>query len=140
MDGVITPRTTKVLFLESDDASFQVKKCVAKVLSGLPPVEFYQARDASEALSLLNTVHPDVVVIDEESDAERDLFMESVGRTHPPVVVTRDGEQTQLSEFSLDNPVTYLPRTESLEAMHQTLVLITALGIKSANNKSGKVH
>ena len=141
MDGVITPRTTKILFLESDDASFQVRQCVAKVLAGLPPVEFYQAHDASEALSLLDRVGPDVIVIDDDSDAEKELFMESVGKVHPPVVVTGDREVTKPGKFSLDSPVTYLPRTESLEGMHQSLVLITALGIKSANIKaSGRVH
>ena len=45
---------TKILFIDQNEASFQVQRCVAKALSSLPPVQLYHAHDATEALAMID--------------------------------------------------------------------------------------
>ena len=134
-------RTTKILFVDNDETSFQVRQCMAKVLNSLPPVELFHARDASEALSMLDQLHPDVVVLDDETPAERDLFMDSMVGNHVPIVVRSETRQVLPKDFSLEKKITYIPKSESLDGIHQTLLLVTAIGVKSTNLKiTGSIH
>lgn len=134
-------RTTKILFVDGDETSFQVRQCMAKVLDALPPVELFHARDATEALAMLDQLKPDVIVLDDETPAERDLFMDSLTGIHPPIVVRSDTRSTSPKEFSLGNSVNYIPKNESLDGIHQTLILVTAIGVKATGTKvSDAVH
>lgn len=134
-------RTTKILFVESDDMSFQVRQCIAKVIEALSTVELFHAHDATEALSMLDQVKPDVVVFEDEHTGETELFIDSLSPNHPPVVMRTDDATPSEKPFSLDKPITYIPKVESLDGIHETLVLATALGNRgSANSKSGEIH
>lgn len=134
-------KTTKILIVDNDETSFQVRKCIAKVLAALPPVELFHARDASEALALLEQLKPDVVMMDHENEAEKDLFFDSLTMNHPPVMVCTDGENTKKEKFSVDNPITYVKKSESLDDIHQSLMMATTLGAKSTSGKDSKaVH
>ncbi len=134
-------RTTKILFVDNDETSFQVRQCMARVLDALPPVELFHARDATEALSLLDQLKPDVIVLDDDTPAERDLFMDSLVGIHPPIVLRSETREILPKDFSLEKRVTYIPKSESLDGIHQTLLLVTAIGIKATNAKvSGSIH
>lgn len=133
-------QTTRILFVDSDEQSFEVRQCVARVLAALPPVELFHAKDATEALSLLDEVKPDVVVIDDEQTAECDLFMDSVGANHPPIVVRTETRKPDPKTFTLDEDVTYIPKSETLEGIHQTLMLVTAIGVRANQRVSRAVH
>lgn len=134
-------RTTKILFVDNDETSFQVRQCMARVLDALPPVELFHARDATEALQLLEQLKPDVIVLDDDTPAERDLFMDSMVGNHPPIVVRSESREILPKDFSLEKRVTYIPKSESLDGIHQTLLLVTAIGVKATNAKvSGSIH
>lgn len=134
-------RTTKILFVDNDETSFQVRQCMARVLDALPPVELFHARDATEALQLLDQLKPDVIVLDDETPAERDLFMDSMVGNHPPIVVRSETREILPKDFSLEKRITYIPKSESLDGIHQTLLLVTAIGVKATNAKvSGSIH
>ena len=98
-------QATKILFIDNDEPAFEVRQCMAKVLGSLPPVKLFHAKDATEALSMLDELKPDVVVLDDEQGAEK------------------------------DQSVTYIPKSDSLEGIHDTLVLITAIGVRATNVK-----
>lgn len=135
-------RTTKILFVDNDETSFQVRQCMARVLNSLPPIELFHARDATEALAMLNQLKPDVIVLDDETPAERDLLMDSLPGNHPPIVLRSETRLPTPEKFRLDEPVTYIPKNESLDGIHQTLILVTAIGIKGTNVRavSSAVH
>ena len=134
-------RTTKILFVDNDETSFQVRQCMAKVLNALPPVELFHARDATEALSMLDQLKPDVIVLDDDTPAERDLFIDSMQGNHPPIVLRCESREVLPKDFSLEKKITYIPKSESLDGIHQTLMLVTAIGVKATNLKqSGSIH
>ncbi len=134
-------RTTKILFVDSDETSFQVRQCMARVLSSLPPIELFHARDATEALAMLEQLKPDVIVLDDEIPAERDLFIDSLPGNHPPIVLRSETTLPAPEKFKLDKHVTYIPKNESLDGIHQTLILVTAIGLKAINTRaSGEMH
>ena len=134
-------RTTKILFVDSDETSFQVRQCMARVLDSLPPIELFHARDATEALQMLEQLKPDVIVLDDDTPAERDLFMDSMSGGHPPIVVRSENRASSPKEFSLTKSVNYIPKNESLDGIHQTLILVTAIGVKATGAKSSSaVH
>lgn len=128
-------QATKILFIDNDETAFEVRQCMAKVLGSLPPVKLFHAKDATEALSMLDELKPDVVVLDDEQGAEKDLFMDSLHGVHPPIVVRSETHRPSPKEFRIDQSVTYIPKSDSLEGIHDTLVLITAIGVRATNVK-----
>lgn len=131
---------TKILVIDSDETAFQVHQCVARALAGLPPIELFHARDATEALAMLERLCPDVILLDDGEKEEKELFMDNLALNHPPVVLQTDSVKVQPSEFSLDKHVTYIPRSESLEGIHQTLLLAAAIGTKFMAKQSLSIH
>ena len=121
---------TKILFIDQNEASFQVQRCVAKALSSLPPVQLYHAHDATEALAMIDKLSPDVIIIDEEDLDENELLIDSLGPQHPPIVLQTEENITSPSQFTLNQKITRIPRSESLEGIHQTLLLAAALGVR----------
>jgi chemotaxis response regulator CheB len=121
---------TKILVIDGDDASFQVRQCIAQALGSLP-IELMHARDATEALSLLERFCPDVIVIDDDEPGERDLFIDSLAFNHPPVVIETDNPNADVKTFSLEKQITEIPRGDSLEDIHKALLLVAAIGNKA---------
>ena len=132
--------TTRILIVDSDETSFEIRQCIARALEELPPIELFHARDATEALALLETLAPDVVVIDDDEPGERDLFIDSLATDHPPIVLCTDdlcAEQSEAegSVLQVDREITYIPKSETLEGFHQTLKLAAAIGMKFTGEK-----
>lgn len=98
---------------------------MASVIQQLPPVELFHACDATEALSLLENVKPDVIVLDNDLTEERDMFMESIGGDHPPILiqVSEDGE----GRSSGSEGVLYVTKTATLEGLHKMLLVATTV-------------
>ena len=135
---------TRILIVDSDDASFEIRQCIAQTLEKLPPVELFHARDATEALSMLERLCPDVILLDDNEPGEHDLFMDSLIGTHPPIVVCTEScspsKTTKAASVnSLDQEVTYLPKDESLEGVHLSLMKAAEIGIRSTNQRASKV-
>lgn len=130
---------TKILFVEEDERSFEVRQCVAKVLQALPPVQLFHAKDATEALHLLEQIRPDVIVLDGDGQEEKELFIDSLHGEHPPVVVrTEEEDKNIVKNFSLEKSVNYIPKNESLEGIHQTLLLAAAIGHRNSTTTPSK--
>ncbi len=127
---------TKILFIDDDEMSFQIRKCIAKALAALPEVELFQAHDATEGLQMIEHIKPDVVVIDHEEIEEQDLFIDSLTSSHPPVVLQTESGR---SEKAAAKKITCIPKSDSLESIHQTLLIATAIatkGLDQAGNGS----
>jgi len=122
LGGVVA--VTKILFLEEDQTTFEIRRCIALVLEGIQPIEMYFAKDATEALELLDEVGPDVVVIEHEEEAEKELFLDGLKKSHPPVIV----EEAQ-SDSRRRPGVSYQTRDGSLEGIHQLLKKASALAL-----------
>ena len=128
--------TKKILYIDNDEVSFQLRKCMAQALNKLPPVELYHAADATEALLMLEDLEPDVIIIDTEVEEERLLFMDSLVGAHPPVVLQTEG-QTEVSPATLDGSITYIPKDETLEGIHQTLMI--AATVATNHSTAGEI-
>ena len=122
------PLPTKILIINHDEACFQVQQCIAKALSNLPPVELYHARDATEALGLLDRLSPDVVVISDEEPDEGELFIDSLASNHPPILLQTETGVPAPKDFNIRGEITRIPKNESLEGLHHTLMLAVAIG------------
>jgi len=122
---------TRILFIESDEMSFQIRQCIAKVINNLPPVELFHAFDASEGLELLEYVNPDIVIMDSELEDERELFLDGLTEDHPPVVfqteTTSETSPKKQNPYKGSHSVTYMEKNGSLEGIHQTLLTATTI-------------
>lgn len=123
---------TKVLMIDNDEVSFQFQKCMAQIIEGLPNLELHFAADATEGLAMLDSLHPDVIILEHEDEHEQQLFLDSLGGIHPPVLVESDScnssEKRSLNKVDLKSPVNQIPRSDSLESIHQKLILAARLG------------
>lgn len=126
---------TKILIVDSDDAAFEIRQCIAQTLKELPPVELFHARDATEALNMLERLDPDVIVLDDAEPGECDLFIDSLTGAHPPIVMCGEivGPTTEQGQA-----ITYLPKSETLEEFHTALVTAATIGLRSNSSKTGK--
>ena len=129
---------TKILFVDSDESSFEFRKCMASVLTTLPPVELYHANDATEALVLLEAVKPDVVILDGELTGEAELFLDSLSIGHPPIVLQTNGSTIgrMLVEEEL---ITKIEKNESIDGLHNMLKLASDIGAKVCEGKESQV-
>lgn len=127
--------TTRILIVDSDETMFQVRQCIARALEELPPVELFHARDATEALALMDSLAPDVIVLHDEEPGERDLFMDSLALNHPPIVLCTESHSDDAISMEIDKEITYIPKSETLEGFHQTLLLAAAIGMKFTSEK-----
>ncbi len=121
---------TKILFIDNDEISFQIRECIARALKNLPPIEMFHAHDATEALAMLESLNPDVVVLDDDSKEESSLFLDSLTPNHPPVLL-RTGRRAAKNGNTVDN-ITPIIKNESLEGIHQTLIAAAELASKCA--------
>lgn len=125
---------TKILFVDNDEMGFQFRKCMAQALKSLPPVELFHATDASEALALVDSLRPHVIVVDDECKDETDLLMDSLSPNHPPILLQTSEQQKNASTPT--ELVTRIQKNESLEGIHYTLLLASSLGIKNGSQQT----
>ncbi|MCC6932475.1 MAG: response regulator transcription factor [Deltaproteobacteria bacterium] len=121
-----TKEVTRILFIDDDETSFQFRKCMVQVLQQIPPVELFHAQDATEGLSLLEKIKPNVVVLDENLCEECDLFLDSLSKNHPPIVMqTENRKNKSKHSFRQYHDISYIKKNESLAGIHETLMVVT---------------
>lgn len=118
--------STRILFVDADERYFEFKKCIARVIADIPPVEMYHANDATEALRMMDEVKPDVIVLDDSVIEECDLFLDSLNQQHPPIVFQTEASKPELANDG-EVSMTYLQKDESLAGIHQSLMQIAAV-------------
>ncbi len=132
-------KATKILFIDEDEASFQIVKCMANVIEQLPPVELFHACDATEGLMMLDNVKPDVIVLNDDMKEERDVFIESLSADHPPILIQSEDSPSQSAPKTrcTGKQVTYVEKSGTLEGIHKTLLVATSVATKMSNHKVG---
>ncbi len=128
-------QVTKVLFFDNDETSFQFRQCMARVLNQIPPVELLHAKDATEALKVLDASEIDVVVIDADIKDELEFFLENLKLGHPPIVLRTDTKPNP-ADYSVQG-ITFIKKNESLAGVHQTLLIAATVAAKSAQPEAG---
>lgn len=118
-------KPTKILFIDNDEMSFEVRRCVVRVIKALPPVEIYHASDATEALEALERFNPDVVVADEDCEAELSLFLDALTAVNTPVLLQTNRRPQDVS-LSLRNKTTLIDKEDSIEGLRKTLLAATS--------------
>lgn len=140
----MTSESTKILFVNTDEEAFQVSKCIAQVLAELPPVELFHASDATEALSVVEREGVDVVVLDNDLLDEKNLFIDGLTGNHPPILLQTEADNRNdlARRARKDKPITYIPKPETIDGIHQTLMLAAAIGIRAKNvgASGGSLH
>jgi chemotaxis response regulator CheB len=126
----------KILVVDHDETSFQVRRCIAMALEEARTVELIYAEDASEALSIIEKFAPDVVLFNGSEAEEADLLFESLAYDHPPIIFQSD-DQLKLPCRNQDElgAIRCIPMDESLEQMHETLKLVISIGEKFSGTK-----
>lgn len=137
----IDQEVTRILIVEEDESSFEFRRCLADKLEELPPIELFHARDATEALALIESLCPDVLVIDDDNPDESELLIDSLDPEHLPVVFCTENVDQAIRVLVGANDVTCIQRNESIEGLHQTLRVAAALGVQAlVEKKSTSIH
>lgn len=132
------PKTTKILVIEGDQTNFQVRKCIAQALGLNPAIELVYAQDVTEGLRLIDKLSPDAIIFSEEDKLEKDFLLESVGNIHPPIIFQTEDPSHFKKKQSLEENIMYVPFYDTLEGMHQVIVLAAALGEKFESGKTSR--
>lgn len=131
-------RSTKILVIEGDQTNFQVRKCIAQALGLNPTVELVYAHDVTEGLRLMDKLLPDAIIFSEDDILEKDFLLESIGHDHPPIVLQTEDPKYFKKKQSLEENIMYVPFYDTLEGMHQVIVLAAALGEKFDSGKRSR--
>ncbi len=118
---------TKIVFVESDEVSFQFRKCMATVIQSLPSLELYLATNAEEALKLIEDNKADVLVVDDELTDDLQLIIDNNSLGNIPIILQTDEGEAKLEVFP-ESTITILPHEESLEEIHSLLKIAHSLG------------
>ncbi len=124
---------TKILFVETDEVSFQFRKCMAQVIASLPPFELVHAKDATEALELIDRDGADVLVVDDELSDELSLIIDSLGNSNIPILLQSDVESLENYDRKLN--ITVIPKEESIDHFHRTLLAATEVNLDKVERK-----
>lgn len=131
-------KTTKILVIEGDQMNFQVRKCIAQALGLQTSVELVHAPDVTEGLKMIDKINPDAIIFSEEDVLEKEFLLESVGHTHPPIILQTEDPSYFKKKQSIEENIMYVPFYDTLEGMHQIIVLAAALGEKFEGVKTSK--
>jgi len=134
-------KTTKILVIEGDQTNFQVRKCIAQALGLNPSVELFHAQDVTEGLSFIDKMDPDAIIFSEDDTQEKEFLLESIGHSHAPLIMQTEDPKYFEKKQSIEENVMYVPFYDTLEGMHQVIILAAALGEKFEGKKSSRaVH
>ena len=123
--------TGRVLFVEEDIAAFQILECLVKVLQNIHPIELFHASDASDALSRFSKIHPHVIVMNNESYEDIELLKDNIINENASLVLFRNiDEQDNNKKQKSDTNIVFLPRSETLEEIHNNLIILSSLATK----------
>lgn len=133
--------STRILVIEGDQANFQVRRCIAQALGLLPDLDLIYAPDVTEGLTIIEKTNLDAIIFSEEDLYERDLLLDSLGVEHPPLVLQTEDSEFFKTKQNLDQRIMYVPIYDTLEGMHQVLLLAATLGQKTSKDRSAQeVH
>ena len=127
-------KKTKILFVESDVVSFQFRKCMAQVIQSLPPFELVHAKDAAEALEIIESGKADVLVVDDELSDELHVIVDSLDLSDLPILVQSNCElDRQLTTSQLN--ITVIPKEDTIDHLHRTLLAATEVRLQTTDPK-----
>ncbi len=132
---------TKILVIEGDQANFQVRKCIAQALGLLPTINLLHAKDVVEGLKIIEQTKLDAIIYSEEDLFDREFLLESLGTTHPPLVLQTEDSEFFKTKQTLEQNIMYVPIYDTLEGMHQVLMLAASLGKRvGSSTRTQEVH
>ena len=106
---------------------------MAQVIASLPPFELVHAKDATEALELIDKDGADVLVVDDELSDELSLIIDSLGNSNMPILLQSNGEASE--PFSSRLNITVIPKEESIDHFHRTLLAATEIRLDKIERK-----
>lgn len=130
---------TKILFMDSDEMAFAIRQCIARAITSLPPVELFHVTRASDALDALESICPDVLVIDDSCLTEFEILLENYQYDHPPILLQSDNPTTQIDKLS-DIKINYIEKSASLDGLRRTIVAATDLAHGRVNHGDAILH
>jgi len=134
-------QSTKILVIDNDYTSFQVNECIAKALGSMKHVEMVHASDVTEALRVMEKMIPDAILVSEEDGDEQSLLLDSIGTSHPPILLQTTNSVHFEKKQSLEQDVMYVPFYDTLEGIHQLITLLVAIGEKHCGKRPNRaVH
>lgn len=120
----------KILIVDQDETAFQVRKCIASVSFGLTGIELLYARDASEAIAMIEKKSPDAILFSTDQDSEEaELLIDSLSSNHPPILIQGD-ENIEKLYIPEPDRIKKIPNDDSIDSIHETLKMLTALAEK----------
>lgn len=122
--------TSNILVIENDQSNFQVRKCIAQALGLLSSIKLIHAKDVKTGLSMLEKNKFSAIIYSEEDCTEKDSLIQKLGDFHPPLVIQTEDSDYYKHKQSLDQNIMYVPIYDTLEGMHQVLILAATLGGK----------
>ena len=132
---------TKILIIDENEILFEIKQCVARALEGLPPIELLHARDAADALLLIDSIAPDVIIISDENTEDNNLLIDSLSHSHPPIVLQTSEDFDTLEPITSNREIAYIEKSESIEGIQKILTLAAALGSRfTETSYSSSLH
>ncbi len=131
-------QNTKILVIDNDYASFQVNECIAKALGTLDHIEMIHSNDVTEALRLMEKIHPDAILVSDENKDEQSLLLDSIGAFHPPILLQTTDTVHFEKKQTLEQDVMYVPFYDTLEGIHQLIMLLVAMGEKHCGKRADR--
>lgn len=119
----------KVLYIDRNELAFQFQQCIARVLEDIPRVQLYRVSTTSEAIKVLPTIRPDLLVLDDELIQELDALIEALPNISFPVVVQMSDIKTVRKQHE---NVTYIEKSGSLDGIQSLLSQIAAMASRAA--------
>ena len=115
---------TTVLYVDKDETLFHIKSCIAKALTILGQVNLLYAKDIYQALVVMETAKPDVVVLE---SALEDKYIDLLEQPHNvPLIIIETEEPEKLKLNSVNRKVIYVLKSSNLEGIHQELLIVTS--------------
>lgn len=126
--------TTTILFIEADEVYFQYRQCVANVAEKLPDMNLLLATNCEDAIELLETQRPDVMVISDELVDDFRFLSEFGEYQHIPVILQSDTIKDL--DFAPEAVHAITKKEQSLEEVGHTLSLAASMKVP----EMGLVH
>lgn len=133
--------STKILVIEEDQTNFQVRHCIAQALGLTNSIDLIYAYDVSEALRIMEKSSPDVILFSEEDLIEKEMLLDFLGEKHPPLILQTEDDAHFSHKQKTDQKIMYVPVYDTLEGMHQVLMLAASMGQRcKVGSLSQEVH
>ena len=112
--------------MDTDEMAFAIRQCIARVITNLPPVELFHVTRASDAIDALESIAPDVLVIDDSCLEELEILIEHYQNDLLPILLQSNNPPTKSSKQS-DLKISYIEKSPSIDGLRKTIVAATDL-------------